>query len=155
MRRWLASLLTASVLVGCSPSPSSELAVLRAWARPVSAGAALAVVYFEVTSDAPDTLTAVEVAPELADQVQLHGPMGGSSEEAGHIHGAPGGSSIGANPFSVSPDRPLVLEPGGVHAMLVEVKRDLVAGETFSASFVFSSGRRVVADVVVANNRPE
>ena len=48
-----------------------------------------------------------------------------------------------------------MLEPGGMHAMLVEVKRDLVAGETFSASFVFASGRRVVADVVVANNRPE
>lgn len=155
MRRWLTSLLTASVLVGCSAAPSSELAVLRAWARPVSAGAALAVMYFEVTSDAPDTLTAVEVAPELADQVQLHGPMSGASEGTGHIHGAPGGSSIGTNPFSVSPDRPLVLEPSGVHAMLVEVKRDLVAGETFSATFVFSSGRRVVADVVVANNRPE
>ena len=155
MRRWLTSLLTASVLVGCSAAPSSELAVLRAWARPVSAGAALAVMYFEVTSDAPDTLTAVEVAPELADQVQLHGPMSGASEGTGHIHGAPGGSSIGTNPFSVSPDRPLVLEPSGVHAMLVEVKRDLVAGESFSATFVFSSGRRVVADVVVANNRPE
>lgn len=155
MRRWLISLLATSVLVGCSSPQPSNLAVSRAWARPVSDGAALVVVYFEVTSDAPDTLTAVKVAPELADQVQLHGPMGGSSEEACNIHGPSGGSSIGANPFSVPSDRPLVLEPGGVHAMLVEVKRDLVVGDTFSASFVFSSGRRVVADVVVANNRPE
>jgi hypothetical protein len=147
-------LLASVAFTGCSNQAAAELAVQRPWARPVSAGAALAVMYFEVTSDVPDTLTAVEVSSALAEEVQLHVSMGEPSNDAGHIHGAPGGPSVGDDPFAVSPDRPLVLEPGGVHAMLVRVKRDLIVGESFTATFVLASGRRITADVIVATNPP-
>lgn len=147
--------LVATILASCANQPASELAVVRPWARPVSAGASLAVLYFEMTSDIPDTLVAVQVSPEIADAVQLHASMGDSSGSTGHSHGAPGGSSVSDKPFVISPDRALVLEPGGMHAMLVGVNRDLSVGESFTAKFVLASGRKITADFAVAVNRPK
>lgn len=155
MRRWLPHLSVLGLLGGCSNAPASQLLVERAWARPVASGTAQAVLYFEMTSDIPDTLVGVEVPTAIADDVHLHTSMLGSGHTAGHSHVAPNGATRGENPFGIAPNQRLVLEPGGTHAMLVRVKRDLDIGDAFPATFRLASGRQISTDVVVANNQPE
>lgn len=139
---------------------SAELSASRAWSRPTPANATNGVLYLTVTSDVADALAAVEVPARVARQVELHATMS-AGQGAAHSHGA--GTDGGESPamrmepvdsLAIDADGTLVLEPGGSHAMLLDLPRPLVRGDHFPAILSFTSGRTLEVDVVVADNPP-
>lgn len=141
----------------CGPGRPQELAATGAWARPTPATATNGVIYLTIETDVDDALVDVAVSTTVAGSARMHATtIDGGSE---HHHGATGGSGASASMeelgrIPVTPDKPLVFEPGGNHIMLNDLPDPLVLGEEFTLTLGFSSGRSLDVAVVVADNPP-
>lgn len=121
------------VVAGCSSSPPIEVTEARI-GRPTGPNAAL---YLTVTSGG-DEDSLVAASTEVADRVELH-------ESSMSADGTMTMQPVDSFPVSGS----LVLEPGGLHLMLVEVER-LEVGDTVDVQLDFADAGTVdvTAEVV-------
>jgi periplasmic copper chaperone A len=137
MRR---SVLLAASLFATSPALAQKagLQVEHAWSRPALAGR-VGVAYLTVTdTGAPDRL--VGASSPVAARAELHQ----SVTEKGIATMRP----VDAVP--VARGAPAVLAPGGYHLMLVDLKRPLVAGQSFPLTLTFAKAGALTANVTVA-----
>jgi periplasmic copper chaperone A len=123
------------VVAGCSSSPSIEVTEVRI-GRPTGPNAAL---YLTVTSGGEED-SLVAASTEVADRVELHES---SMSADGTMTMQP------VESFPVPASGSLVLEPGGLHLMLVEVER-LEVGDTVDVQLEFADAGTVdvTAEVV-------
>ncbi|MFN8023938.1 MAG: copper chaperone PCu(A)C [Acidimicrobiales bacterium] len=162
----VAVVLAAATLAACGGGDDTPVTfgASGAWSRPTPGGATNGVLYVTVTSDVADALVAVDVPADVAGTVELHTTMSGD-DGSGHSHGATagGGDSGGTEPvmtmepvdsLPIEAGGTLVLEPGGNHAMLLDLPEPLTDGERYTATLRFESGRSLDVDVVVADNPP-
>jgi len=143
MRRRIA-VATATVLL-CLASiagagPAGELVVKDAWARATPPGAGVAAAYLTIVGGAEDDRL-VGVRSEVAAMAQVHSvtEVDGVARmrEAGRVE--------------VAARATLVLAPNGLHVMLMNLSRPLVAGERFIVTLTFArAGARDVSVVVIA-----
>lgn len=128
-------LATVSLSVGASPG---SVTVVGAWSRATAPGASVGVVYFEIhNSGAADQLIAIETP--LAQRVEMHSTtmVGGVMQmRPTPVVDVPTGGRI---QFS----------PGGLHAMLIDLKQPLKEGERVPLTLVFrhSGGVHVEASI--------
>lgn len=131
MKRYLLFILLAVVtLSACAPA-SKTLTISDAWARPAPTGIN-GTVYFVAknNTEADDTLLGVSIESDIADAAEIHmsmqsdqGVMSMQMQEAIQI---PEGEDVS-------------FEPGGLHIMLVNLKRDLKVGDTFTLTLRFEN----------------
>jgi len=172
----VAVVAAAAVLVpACSSSDDSAssttaasdaaLKVTGVWARQVMDKGA---VYMTITGGAEDdALVKAEAPTDVAGMTQIHETvmagstttaMGGSEEMGdGSSTTAMGGSMGGSGAMSMQevgkveiPAGEVVqLKPGGFHIMLMDVKKDLKAGDTFDVTLTFEKAgtKKVTATV--------
>jgi len=143
MRRRIA-VATATVLL-CLTSiadagPAGELVVKDAWARATPPGAGVAAAYLTIVGGAEDDRL-VGVRSEVAAMTQVHSvtEVDGVARmrEAGRVE--------------VAARATVVLAPNGLHVMLMNLSRPLVAGERFIVTLTFErAGARDVSVVVIA-----
>lgn len=57
--------------------------------------------------------------------------------------------------IEVNPGEPTVLQPGGLHLMLIGLKKPLVAGQKFTLQLNFANAGKVQAEVAVRHSAPE
>lgn len=170
MTRRLAALagltLGAASLVGCGGEDDAPVAFAAsdAWSRPTPTGAVTGVLYLTVTSDQRDALVGVDVPADVAGTAELHTTMSADGD-GGHSHGGAAGDDAGSDTepamqmtpvesFAIAAGGTLLFAPGGNHVMLLDLPDPLVAGETYTATLRFESGRTLDVDVVVADNAP-
>ena len=146
---------------------AKELKVAGVWARQVMDKGA---VYMTITGGAEaDALTKAEVPSDIAGEAQLHetvmadtsttttamGESGSMGEETPTT--AMGGSMGGSGAMSmqqvqkieVPAGEVVQLKPGGFHIMLMDVKKDLKAGDSFDVTLTFEKAgtKKVTATV--------
>lgn len=117
-----------------------QLHVVDPWARPATpprAGAAYLVVGDDGT--AGDRLTAART--EVAGRVELHTHV--NDNGIMRMRPVEGGAMV------VPPGGHLEMAPGGLHLMLMDLKRPLKAGETFPLTLVFEKSGEVTVPVSV------
>jgi periplasmic copper chaperone A len=113
-----------------------------AWARPVSLGEdgpANSAVYFTLDNpgDAPLQLLAAET--DVAGRTEIHETtMDGDVMRMRPVEAV-----------EVAAGGEVAFQPGGLHVMLLDVRRDLVAGETFALTLRFADGGERTLDVTV------
>jgi copper(I)-binding protein len=150
----VAAAFAAIAAAGCSGDPA-ELAATDAWSRPTQEGATDGVVYLQLTTDTDETLVGVQVAPQVAAAAELH--TSDTAGGGGHQHGAAGGGVVTMTPVEevpVAAGATVEFRPGGNHIMLVDLAEPLEAGDTFTATLRFASGRSLPTEVIVADNPP-
>jgi len=113
-----------------------------AWARAVAGSDTTRVnsaAYFVLDNpgDAPLRLVAVETA--VAERAELHE----TTLDGGVMRMRP------VPALEVPPGGAVALEPGGPHVMLLDVRRDLAAGESFPLTLRFEDGGERTLDVTV------
>ncbi len=54
-----------------------------------------------------------------------------------------------AGEITIAPGETLSLEPGGLHAMLMQLQTPMVEGESFSMTLTFDDGGTVTVDVPI------
>lgn len=126
---------------------AGDIRVVHPYATPSLPGAGHAAGYvatLENTGEKPDRLLSASTA--LAGWVELRTM---SSDAEG------GTRTIAQDAFVVLPGRPIRMRPGqGLHFMLMELKRPLKEGDTFSITMQFERGGKVDVKMVVQVPKP-
>lgn len=117
---------------------AGTLRVEHAWARATAGMSKVGAAYLTVFNEGEEMDRLMAAASPVAKKVELHtaamkgGVMTMRPVEAVEVH----------------PGEPVVLRPGGIHVMLMGLKRQLKEGETFPLQLAFEHGG--VVEVVVA-----
>lgn len=116
-----------------------ELTIEHPWARASIGAAKAGAAYLTIVNrgESPDLLVAV--ASPAAEHVSLHTNVteGGVAKMR----------SVQA--IEVSPGEPTVLQPGGLHIMLMGLKARLIAGEKFPLTLTFERAGAVTVEVMI------
>ena len=144
MRRILAALLMAGFALA-GPSSATEfrigdLIVEQAWARATPGKARTGVAYLTLRNRGGHSDRLVSVATPVTRRAALHGTrMRGDVMEMYHIPA-----------LELRPGETKVLRPGGLHIMMMGMKRPLRKGELFTMTLRFEKAGSVEVDVHVA-----
>ncbi|WP_043846670.1 copper chaperone PCu(A)C [Roseivivax marinus] len=128
-------MLATSVLAG-----SAEVVVENAWARASIGTSRPGAAYMEVRNggDEPVTLTALRT--DLATMPEVHRT---ATDEQGVSSMSPAGRIV------IAPSETVAFEPGGLHAMLMQLQRPMKEGETFPLTLTFSDGGETTVEVPI------
>jgi copper(I)-binding protein len=136
MRRllWLPYLLALTA----AAHAEGTITIDHAWSRPAAAGQ-VGVIYLTITdSGPPDALTAV-ATPIAADAMLHESSTKGGMAEMRMIDQVP-----------VAAGKPARLAPGGMHVMLMGLKKKLAPGDTFPVTLTFTHAGQITTTVTVA-----
>lgn len=129
-----------AMLAFASPVAAADLEVRDAWARATPPGAGVAAVYLTIVGgDVADRLVGAKTDRAAMTQVHSVTEMDGMARmrEAGGV--------------DVPPRASVLLAPGGLHLMLMDLTGPLVAGQPFVVTLTFErSGTRDVDVAVLA-----
>lgn len=107
----------------------------------VHGGASAAYIIIRNTGEAADTL--VGASAEGIGRVEIHQTV---AEDAAAMQQDEG--------IAIGPGATVVMAPGGMHLMLIDVARDLAEGEAFALRLRFASGREATVPVTVRRTPP-
>jgi copper(I)-binding protein len=136
MRGFTLALLALLPLAACAQP--ARLEVDDVWARDSVGSTANAAVFMTITSGAPDRLIAASA--EIAKKTDLMTMTGGSGAMAmEYVKG-----------IEIPADKPVSLNPTGLHVWLAELKQPLKAGDSFPLVLRFEKAgeRRVVVTII-------
>lgn len=153
-----AALLTALILVVAACGDDDEgITVEGAWARnsPRTAGAGAG--YMQVTSPVDDALIGVSVESSLAEEAHLHDVITVQATDTT----MPGSMDLGGGMMMVPIEEiPLpagetvVLEPGHLHLMFVNLAAPLEVGQTFDVTLHFENADDITVEFEVREEAP-
>ena len=112
---------------------------VRVRATPPGAPVTAAYLRVEAGAKGADRLIAVKVDPSIAGVVEIHDML----EEGGVM------KMRRIDGVEVKTGSPAELKPGGKHAMLMNLKRTLAAGDTIKLTLVFENAGEVTVDAKV------
>lgn len=141
--------LTLSALAACAAiisipgtafAGSDDVVVESPWARAAIGTTRPGAAYLIVRNTGTEAVTLTGIATPLAMMAEIHQSTlsadGVSSmAPAGQIEIAPGDSAV--------------LEPGGLHAMLMMLQGPMVEGETFPLTLTFNDGGEIAVEVPI------
>lgn len=146
-----------------------------AWARSTAPTATAGAAYMEITSDSDREIIGASVPEDVAGRVELHetvaaddrgmGDADGETDMDHGDHGAMRGDEGGMDgmggmtmkevtQIDLPAGETVVLEPGGLHVMLLELPDPLESGETFALTLQFDDGSTQEVDVEVRDDAP-
>jgi periplasmic copper chaperone A len=139
----LAALLFAFAVYA---APGDGLEVEGAWARPTIGQSRPSAAYMTLTNKGPeDVVLEGAVAPGIAI-VEIH-------ETSVDAEGVAQMRQL--ETLVVPAGEAVVLEPGGMHLMLIGAAEALKAGDKIALSFAFASGQTLDVDVAILDKAPE
>lgn len=142
---------TLFVAFGCSSESKQQqddvifgkVEFFEGWARPGSQGQTSSV-YLTISNGTASAETLTGVSSSVAGSVEIHESYVG---ESGTMGMRPAGEQI------ISSGNKLAFEPGGLHIMLMDLKRDLAVGDTLDVTLDFSRvGSKTVSVPVQIQN---
>lgn len=111
----------------------------RPWARATPAGAKTGVIYMTVINSSTSIERLLGASTPVAESVQFHN----ASEENGIVR------MHELRTIEIAPAGKIVLQPGGMHVMLVGLKQPLKEGQTFPLTLRFERSGQVEIAVPV------
>jgi hypothetical protein len=121
---WLALPL---LLLAARGALAGELTVTSAWARATTPSATMGVAYFRIDNGSAKSDRLLKLGTSVAASAEMHR----SSVEDGIAR-------MRAVPvLHVAPGEKVEFAPGGLHVMLVGLRKPLVAGQTFELELMF------------------
>ena len=133
----LASVTTLVLLTMSVAVAAESVRTMHAWVRATVPGQSVAGAYLDIAVAAPAALVAVESS--VAGQAQLHA----MSMDGGVMKMRPVGR------IELPAHQTVSLKPGGYHVMLIDIKRQLKAGERVPLKFTLldSHGNKSTLEV--------
>lgn len=127
-------LLVATGVAAAQTAPTVD----QAWARATAGGGKTGAAYLTLTAHGQgDRLTGASTP--VSDMAELHQ----SSEDHGVMRMRP------VEGLALDPDKPVILAPGGMHLMLMDLKQPLKQGASFPLTLTFEHAPSVTVQVAV------
>lgn len=151
---------------------AGEIELTGAWARTSPAIATAGAAYLDITNgtDVDDVLLEASVDPSVAAKVELHetveataddGAMGeGMAGDAGEgmtstsMAGSPMMQMVPVEEIPVPAGETVVLEPGGLHIMMLDLAEPLEVGTTIDITLSFEEAGDLVVTAEVRDTAP-
>jgi periplasmic copper chaperone A len=131
-------LIYTVMLTACS---SKQLSINDAWARTGSTGGNSAI-YMVIDNPLDQDDVLLSAKSNAAEAVELH--LSKMSDEGAMMMQQ-------QENLPVPADSKVELKPGGFHIMLINLKHDIKAGETFPVTLTFQNAGEVTIDVPIRN----
>ncbi len=142
MIRGIAAAFALAAMLGAGlAAEAAGIRVEEAWARATPGAAKVGAAYFTVDNHGAtaDRLLGASVAPSVAERSEIHTHL----MEGGVMRMRP------VQAVEVEPGAELVFQPGGLHIMLIGLKKPLRQGDVFALTLVFEKAGPVTVDVGV------
>ncbi len=123
----------------------STIQIENPWSRATPGQSKTGAAYLTLhnTGAAPDKL--LSAASPVAAKVELHN----------HVMSGNVAQMRPVDAIEVAPGSPTVLQPGGLHVMLIDLKEPLKAGQKFPVTLTFEKAGAISVEVAVQALRPE
>jgi copper(I)-binding protein len=131
--------LTLTLLLAAC-SPENGINVQGAWARPARQGEN-GVVYFLLENHTAETHEVLAAVSDVAETVEIH-----ESQLSGDVMQMRRLESV-----SIGPGAEVIFEPGGLHIMLIGLKKDLQIGDEIELTLQFRNFDDISVPVSVQN----
>lgn len=125
------ALLTVLMLACDGNNTSARLALADGWVRGMPPGMNMTAAYGRFVNSGDGAIEIVALESDSFASVSLHQ----TTTEAGTSHMKP------VDVWSIEPGATAVLEPGGLHLMMMQPRRELAVGSTVKLSLTSNSGR--------------
>lgn len=125
---------------------SDAIMVSQAWARPSLAGAKNGAAYFTLTNHAGTSDTLTGASTPVAEKAELHRD---EMMKNGVMTMRPAG------PLALASGATVTLAPGGLHLMLMGLKRPLKPGDRFPITLTFAHRPPITAEATVETSPPQ
>ncbi|WP_341761369.1 copper chaperone PCu(A)C [Candidatus Tisiphia endosymbiont of Thecophora atra] len=133
----------AASLEASAPTASTEsIKILNAWARPSTTASKNnnSAIYFEIFNDSDLDYNLVNVSSDIANKVELHKSF---VDEKGVS------KMVKLDKLVIPAKSSAILQPGGMHIMLLDLKTILKVGDNFDLFLYFDNGLQKVVQVEV------
>lgn len=143
MRKVLALLALVALLPAAAAAHDytlGEITVDHPWSRASAGQAPNGAAYMTLTNDGESADFLIQAASPVAERVELHTHM----MKDGVMEMRP------VEEIQVAPGDPTLLQPGGLHVMLIGLKAPLKKDETFPLTLTFKEAGSVTVEVKVA-----
>lgn len=133
--------LTGTLGTACGTSafvPHAPLQVSEAWARPADSGATSGI-YLTMKNMDATTIRVVGFESTAARVTQAHETM---------IRGDMSSMDTRAE-VALAPGATITMKPGGLHVMMIDATRALIAGDTVPLTMRLADGRGIVLSALV------
>ena len=123
-----------------------DLSIDRPWSRELPPVAPNGAAYLRIENGGSEAVRIVSVSSPIADRAELHThEMEGGIMKMRHVHSA-----------EVPARSALSFEPGGLHVMLIGLKKALVGGESFPLTLEFDKAGTIDVTVeIMGRERPD
>ncbi|SEK40655.1 hypothetical protein SAMN05444413_101519 [Roseivivax marinus] len=128
-------MLATSAMAG-----SADVVVENAWARASIGTSRPGAAYMEVHNAGDEPVTLTGLRTDLAMLPEVHRT---ATDEQGVSSMSPAGQIV------IAPGETVAFEPGGLHAMLMQLQRPMEEGETFPLTLTFSDGGETTVEVPI------
>jgi periplasmic copper chaperone A len=138
--RWLFALLVLNLTLTIQLAvAASGLRVETPWARASLGGVKNAIVYGAMVNEGPDAVKIVGGTTPVASRVEFH------------IHAMDGSvmTMRQLDSIDLKAGETATLKPGGLHIMLIDLKRPLKEGESFPLTLTLDGGGSLALEVKV------
>ena len=135
-----AALLLAPALAMTALAGSEDVVVANAWSRASIGMGRPGAAYLEIRNTGEDAVTLTGLRTDLAMMPEIHRS---STDAQGVSSMAPAGEIV------IAPGETVALEPGGLHVMLMRLRRPMREGESFPLTLTFSDGGATTVDVPI------
>lgn len=133
-------LFFAVFLLGLAACTPGSLKVTDAWTRPTPAGSTAAV-YFVIRNGSGEADLLTGANSDVARVAEIHESM--VMDESNTAMMMP------VDTIAIDAGQTVTFEPGGYHLMLIDLQRELVAGDRFTVRLHFETAGDVLVDVTV------
>ena len=133
---------------GQTATPDRDLLIENAWTRAAGELGGAAEVYFTLRNTSEAMIDLIGVRADIASIETLHRTTGAG--ETARMSALP--------ELRVKPGASVMLEPGGLHVMLIDLERPLVEGNTLPLRLTFYDGDDLTIEVPIlaaAANGPQ
>ncbi len=124
----------------CAPGPNGAVTVENAWVRAQSDASGMSAAYFTLCNGSAQSVTLDGISTPLAGLVELHETV---RDPSGIVSMAPTG------PITVAAGETLIFEPGGKHAMLMNLAAAIAEGEIPTLTIELAGGQTVPVEAAV------
>ncbi|UCM92944.1 copper chaperone PCu(A)C [Candidatus Tisiphia endosymbiont of Melanophora roralis] len=123
-------------------APTASVTILNAWARPSATVSKNnnSAIYFEIFNDSDLDYNLVNVSSDIANKVELHKSF---VDEKGVS------KMVKLDKLVIPAKSSAILQPGGMHIMLLDLKAILKVGDNFDLFLYFDNGLQKVVQVEV------
>jgi len=132
-------LLFATANATAEAAGNSDLAIERAWARASIGTSRPAAAYFTVVNNGDEADRLTGISSPVAAMAEVHAV----TEESGVMRMHPAG------PVDLPPNSRLVLEPGGLHVMLMQLREPLVKDGSVTLELQFERAGTMTVEAPV------